>query len=375
MTDLIDRFTEYMRVVKGNRKSSIENTEPRLRRFFMPCPDLFARSVTQEKAEELYHLHIASPNQKTGERLSDCTQQHDLRRVRSMFAWAVKRGFVTANPFQGVELIGRPKKGKKQLTFDQAKHFIRAALSRFELKDDRLALAAVVVLTTGARAKEVLLRTVGELDHNCSELIVQERDQSDEAGAATVKNNQANRRLQILPAVQPYLETLAAGRPRTALLFRHEGSSSETARVLLRRKIMQICQEEGLPTVTTHSFRGLYATSLFRKSRDMTGVAELMGHSDFSQTKSAYLDPRALAQTQSAAAAEALGMKDPRQEAERILANVDGPTLAALVRLLPERVPGLLIGATSHPTAQHGTKSFPNRSRDSDRPSLSDGES
>ena len=68
--------------------------------------------------------------------------------------------------------------------------------------------------------------------------------------------------------------------------------------------------------------------------------------------------------------ADALGLKDPGAEADRILSSLDGPTLAALVERLPRKLPGLLIGSTTN----RGTISFPNRSREGDRHQITDGD-
>ncbi|MFO0580165.1 MAG: tyrosine-type recombinase/integrase [Polyangia bacterium] len=370
VSDLIEAYMHHHRVVKGNRPRSSTNTEERLRRFFERCPDLYLRSITPQKAEELYEVHVATPNRKTGQPLAACTQHHDLKKVRALFGWAVKRGMLLVNPFAGVELIGRPKKGKRQLTLDQAKQFFRAALTRFEQRGDKLALAAIVALTTGARASEVMNRTVGELDEGGTALVVQEREATLDEEGAELKNKKASRVLEIKQPLPAYLLALAAGKPPTALLFRNSGTKVDSARILLRRKIRKICAEEGLPLVTTHSFRGLFATMLFRKSRDTSAVAELMGHTDFGMTRQAYLAPGTYEKAQSEALADALGLKDPGAEADRILSSLDGPTLAALVERLPGKLPGLLIGSTTN----RGTISFPNRSREADRHQISDGD-
>lgn len=367
--DLIVEHLHYLRRVRGIREESLRVKEVSFRRFFEGTIGLFARSITVSKAEELYRALSERPLPKTGKPAADATHQGDLRKVRSLYRWALSRGLVAANPFAAVELIGRAKRGKRQHTVDQAKQYVRAALQRFEDENDRLALASVIVLTTGGRASEVMLRTVGEVDRGGTTIHVRERDGSVEGEQpATAKNERAKRELRIAVPLVPYILALVAGRPPHALLFRDAGTKPRTATTVLRKKVHQICRAEGLPIVTTHSFRGLRATLEYKHSRDSGATAELLGHSDFKMTEGAYLDPRIASHTKQEAYADTLGLSDPVQEAKRLLASASPATLRALVNLLPAYVPGLLIGSTTL-----GEESFPDRSREADRHMLSDG--
>jgi integrase len=369
VAQLIEAYMEHQRVVKANRDSTANQTEQRLLRFFEDTLGLFARSITPPRAEALYREHVNRVSRNSGKTLSAATQQCDLRRARSLYAWGMKHNLVHTNPFTGVELVGRAKRGKKQFTVDEARRYVKAAIARFEDKGDRLAIASVIVMTTGARASEVMLRTVGELDQGGTVLLVREREAEGNDAGATIKNRLAARELVIHPPLRQYVASLAVGRPSSALLFRGQGTNPTSANAVLRAKIRRICIEEGLPIVTTHSFRGLRATMEYRKSRDAGAVAELMAHSDFRMTENAYLDPAVAERTRQEACAEVLGLLDPAKEARRILGALPQPVLRAVVQLLPAYVPGLLIGST---IARE--EFFPNRSPQADRHQLSDGE-
>ncbi|MFO0577445.1 MAG: tyrosine-type recombinase/integrase [Polyangia bacterium] len=338
---LIERYLAYQREVKGNRTWSYENCGLRLRQFFRDHLGLSVSRLTPEKAEETYHGHVARKHFRTGNRLSDATQQGDCKKARAMFRWATKRGLVPLNPFGQIELVGKPKRGKKQLTADEGERFVKAGIERFVRCGDRLALAAVVCITTGGRTNEVLKRIGADLDEGGTVLVVRERDASEHAGEATVKNATSKRRLFLHPQIQPLVAKLAAERPAGALLFTEVGFKAESQK--LRRKVHEICAAASVPQVTTHSLRGWYATTVYQRSLDPSQTAAMLGHSDFGMTERCYLDPSAAARARVKHIGNLLGLADPEARAREILAELDEPTLASLVRLLPQKVPGLQV--------------------------------
>lgn len=244
-----------------------------------------------------------------------------------------------------VELVGKPKRGKKQLTTDEGERFVKAGIEMFARDGDRLALAAVVCITTGGRTNEVLKRIIADLDEGGSVLIVREREASEQAGEATVKNSTSKRRLFLHPLIQPLVAKLAAERAAEALLFGKHGYKAEAQN--LRTKVHQLCATAGVPRVTTHSLRGWYATSVYQRSLDPSQTAAMLGHSDFGMTERCYLDPSAAARARVGHVGKLLGLVDPEARAREILADLDEPTLAFLVQQLPQRVPGLQVLSSS----------------------------
>ena len=272
---LIGRYLAYQREVKGNRKWSYENCGLRLRQFFRDDLGAVVSRLTPEKAEEIYHQHVARKHFRTGDRLSDATQQGDCKKARAMFHWATKRSLVPLNPFGQIELVGKPKRGKKQLTADEGERFVKAGIEMFVRSGDRLALAAVVCITTGGRTNEVLKRIIADLDEGGTVLVVREREAGEHAGEATVKNATSKRRLFLHPQLQPLVARLAAGRHAEALLFGRYGYKAEAQN--LRSKVHEICEAAGVPKVTTHSLRGWYATTVYKRSLDLVQLLPQKG--------------------------------------------------------------------------------------------------
>ena len=363
---LIERYLAYQREVKGNRTWSYKNCGLRLRQIFRDHLGLSCSRITPEKAEEIYHGHVARKHLRTGNRLSDATQQGDCKKARAMFRWAAKRGLVPLNPFTQVELVGKPKRGKKQLTADEGERFVKAGIEKFVRCGDRLALAAVVCITTGGRTNEVLKRIVADLDEGGTVLVVRERDadEHEHAGEATVKNATSKRRLFLHPQIQPLVAQLAAARPSGALLFTEAGFKAEAQK--LRNKVHALCAEAGVPKVTTHSLRGWYSTTVYQRSLDPSQTAAMLGHSDFGMTERCYLDASAAARARVKHIGNLLGLVDSEARAREILAELDESTLASLVRLLPQKVPGLQL--------LHPSQSVPNQSPSPDPLQISVGE-
>jgi integrase len=118
--------------------------------------------------------------------------------------------------------------------------------------------------------------------------------------------NTSSRHLFLHPQVQPLVAKLAAGRSAEALLFGKHGYKAEAQN--LRRKVHQICAAAGVPSVTTHSLRGWYATSVYQRSLDPSQTAAMLGHSDFGMTEHSYLDPSAAARARVGHVGKLLGL-------------------------------------------------------------------
>jgi integrase len=183
--------------------------------------------------------------------------------------------------------------------------------------------------------ERVLKRIVGDLAEGGTVLIVRERKGGAPAREATVKNAGSVRRLFLHRQLQPLVASLAAGRPGEALLFSLGRCRGEAQN--LRRKVHQICAAAGVPSVTTHSLRGWYATSVYKRSLDPNQTAAMLGHSDFGMTESCYLDPNTVARARVEHVGRLLGLVDPELRASQILAELDEQTLASLVQQLRQK--------------------------------------
>jgi len=111
--------------------------------------------LTPKRAAALYERLVQTPTSKTGQPPTAATQRHYLKTVKGLFR---------ESPFESIQPVGRPNRGKKQLRFDEAERFITTAFELFDERQDTMALVAVTALLLGCRASEVLHLRVRDLD-------------------------------------------------------------------------------------------------------------------------------------------------------------------------------------------------------------------
>ena len=132
---------------------------------------------------------------------------------------------------------------------EEARLFIETALKRYEKKRKPILLPAVMTLTMGLRACEILKRQVRDLDDGCGILWI---DQG--------KTHNARRHLRIPEFLRPLLQELIKGKGPESFLFPSELSGQSVRRQRLWAVVQDICKEAGVTRVCAHSLSGLYAT-------------------------------------------------------------------------------------------------------------------
>ncbi|MFO0578184.1 MAG: site-specific integrase [Polyangia bacterium] len=250
VADLLNRYEQYM-TAKGNKPRSITTTLYRLHGFFME-PGLPALSLTSRRCAGYY-------NTLTGKQKAD-THRNALAEARTFCKWLVKQGTLKANPIDGIEPIGRRRKGKPQLHIDEAKRWLAVAQERAD-RGDTGAVAAMVTLLMGLRASEVTSRTVRDLDNGGRLLWIP--DSKTEAG---------RRRVEVPEILRPYLQALTRDKLPMAPLF---GSHW---RDWPRRWVQKICRAARVPKVCAHGMRGLFATLGLQAGTAPHVVAATLGH-------------------------------------------------------------------------------------------------
>ena len=202
----INDWKEDRRQTGTCKEPTLDQQATRVR--FMLCDHLQEEltRITSKKAELLYEKHRTRPG-KLGSPLAAATHVFDLKCAKNFFKWCVSRRFLVASPFAEIRPIGRKKAGKPQLRIEEAKRFTDAGLQHFETTKNPLAVAALVAITMGPRASEVLNRSVRDLDNGGKILVI-------DSG----KNERAKRRLDVPLFLQPILLGLAQGREPLAKL-------------------------------------------------------------------------------------------------------------------------------------------------------------
>jgi integrase len=201
--------------------------------------------------------------------------------------WCVKRGWLPADPFAGLKVEGRVRRGKRQLTIEQARVFGAKCLELVGAGDET-ALAALLALVEGCRASEITDREVKDVDDGGGILWI-----------PLAKTDAGRRRLEVPPYLQAPLlklcrDAFGRRRPPTARVFGAE-RVKEVDRHWLGYHVHRLCGLAGVPEVCPQSLRGLHATLATLAGRTSHDVAAALGHTSPTVTERHYTDDDALA--------------------------------------------------------------------------------
>ena len=207
-----------------------------------------------------------------------------MRMLRTWARWCHKQGLFTLRHLEGiedVEVIGRRRKGKAQLTADEARKFLDAGLriaAKGPRKKDQVkdktpitqegALIATCALVLGVRARELLDRAVRDLDEEGTVLVIW-----------SGKTDAARRRLEVPEVVAELLQAQVKGRAHEDRLFgEKEGQGRPRSTSWLNGQVRALCRAAKVPEVCTHGLRGTHAT--LAEEAGATGhlVAATLGH-------------------------------------------------------------------------------------------------
>jgi integrase len=324
----IDAWTAERRKTGACKEATLEQQATRVR--FLLCNHLEEdlMRITTKKAELLYEKHRTRPT-KRGTPLAVATHTFDLKCVKNFFKWCVSRRYLIASPFVEIRPVGRKRAGKPQLRIEEAKRFTDAGLQHFEKTKNPLAIAALVAITMGPRASEVLNRSVRDLDNGGKILVI-------DSG----KNERAKRRLDVPLFLQPILLGLAQGCDPLAKLFglNHEGRP--WGRQSLYSTVQRICKEAKVPLVCTHSLRGFWATTSVQIGIPSQAVAATLGHGSFAITERHYAAPGSRQNAGTQLVVEALRGEGPtKPSVADILAGLDARQIGELMALLTQNRP------------------------------------
>jgi integrase len=247
----------------------IDRTDRRLRNYFNASVFDPLASMTESKAKQLYGALRERPT-RTGRPPSDDEQLNTLAQIKTFGSWCMDEKHVAKNPFRSVRPIGRKKRGKAQLTRNEARKYLIAAL---EL-DPEEAVAGSLPLTSAMGASEVIERIVREVDDGGTILRI-----------SSGKTANREREVDLPEILQGPMATLIEGKAPRDRIFPGRD------RHWVRRVVKKICRMAKVPVVTAHGLRGTSATMGRASGLSSHAVVAHLGHSSYSVTKRHYLAP------------------------------------------------------------------------------------
>ena len=140
-----------------------------------------------------------------------------------------------------------------------------------------MALAAVMALTMGLRASEILKRKVRDLDEDCGILWIDHG-----------KTRNAKRHLRIPAFFRPHLRNLIETQPQDTFVFLSTRPGMPFRYGSLWATVQRLCKLAGTTAVCTHRLRGLYATLAVESGALSETVASSLGHGSFAMTERHY---------------------------------------------------------------------------------------
>lgn len=198
------------------------------------------------------------------------TINYEIKTLRSMLNFGIKRGMCRDNPAKGVtSLKVTDSKAPRFLTFQESDQLLKNC-------DGSLYPVFFTFLNTGLRRGELLNLQWADIDFARGKLIVRKKDfWLPKTGEREVPLNDAMVKLlkKIKPAEANQKDFVFPGRGG-GLLKRN-----------LRKDLIRIARKTGIENLTSiHALRHTFASHLVMRGVDLPTVQKLLGHSDISTT-------------------------------------------------------------------------------------------
>lgn len=262
MPEALTAYRAYL-TAKGNRPRSVDSTMFRVESVVGDVAGLTG-DLTTAAFREAWDKFVATVSRFTKQPPSVDTQHNTLSETRSFFRWCSRKGWLTAEPAGGIEIIGRRRRGKPQLTgVDESRKFLAKALE-LGATGDVGAIASAVALLMGMRASEITDRVVRDLDDQGRILII-----------GSAKTEAGIRRLRVPDDLVPVLNNLVVGKAPDDRIF------GDHDRQWLRKATIRVCAAAGVKRVTPHGLRGTHASLAVEAGVAGVAVAASLGHESF----------------------------------------------------------------------------------------------
>ncbi|WP_305881945.1 tyrosine recombinase XerC [Gilvimarinus sp. DA14] len=299
--DEINGFCRYLQSEKQLSERTLNAYRRDLNKLQSGCQERHITSLDNIHSQDIRML-LAEQHRKGA---SSKTLQRWLSSLRSFFRYAVRRGWLDANPGNGLQAPKAARKLPKTLDVDQSNQFVEVQGDGFVSVRDR----AIVELfySSGLRLSELVGINVTDLDLRDGSVLVTgkgNRQRRVPVGRCAITALQAwlNERKQHAPAAEP------------ALFLSNRGKRISQRNVQARLQQISLRQGMGQP-VHPHMLRHSFASHMLESSSDLRLVQELLGHANISTTQIyTHLDFQHLAKVYDQAHPRAQKRKDKNGE-------------------------------------------------------------
>ncbi len=276
LSELVDEFLLYLSAVRGLSDNTVDgygNDLTQLQEFL--TPDLDIKTITKENL-------LLCIGQLSKQKKSSATINRFIAAVRTMFAYAKKYNYLTANPAIELKTVKLPKKMPNFMTQDEVQKICNEPEKNELLWEKRDHAIFTMLYSSGCRISEITNLKLEDFSNNWHEAIV------------TGKGNKQRRVFfaeESRKALSEYLEdrkrVLAENKilePTNQLFINLRGQPITVGG--LRYIITRYSGVEGTNRhVNPHAFRHTFATTLLSNGADVRMVQEMLGHSSISTTQ------------------------------------------------------------------------------------------
>ena len=120
-------YERYLLDDKGNKPGSVEDTIYRLGVFF-PDGEMVLRDLTSRRCAGYYEA-LRTRRTRRGKPFSVDSHRNILAEAKSFLRWcATKKKWMSRNPLEEVEGVGKRRHGKPQLRVDEARRWLTKAV-------------------------------------------------------------------------------------------------------------------------------------------------------------------------------------------------------------------------------------------------------
>jgi integrase len=280
---------------KGNKSSTVTTTRHQLEALL--DLDMQLVDLNRRRAQELYDALV-----DTGVAVD--THRNCLAKGRGFGKFCVLQGWIRVNPFIDIEGVGRRKKGKEQLGYDETRTYEDMCVKQWEEHKDRGAVAGLLALMFSMRVTEVSQLKARDVDNKGRILRIAETESKTEA---------SKRMAQVPPRYRPILLELAKT-PATAdghlfAMDRGKVKGQPANRGWVLRNVRRLMALAGVKVITAHGLRGTSATIGAAHSGAQV-MSTALGHTSVSMTKDHYIDSDSVADSQAQRFADMLTETD-----------------------------------------------------------------
>lgn len=270
-------------VLLNNYESYLKVKGIRTRKDYQATVDQFFEWCEEEKLDIL-NLHYCDVStwrrQQMETSLSWATINNKTNRLRSFYRYLLISHKVLTNPFDGLQGLKTGKSLPKNIVSPE--DYEKLVSSFRVMKRHDVMLLALIELLYGSALRISEAASLKEQDIDFDSRIIMITDHK----------NQRERKLPAteaaLVSIRSYNESVRSSLlTDTELLagFLFPQKKGTSLRVLLNSRLKNECRRQGLPLITSHSFRHSAATGMLKNGAGIRHVQEFLGHKSIISTQ------------------------------------------------------------------------------------------